>query len=417
MSKLLEEILSDENIKQAFKKVASNKGAAGIDGIQIKEAKEALQQNWNNIKNDIQNRKYKPMPVLRVEIPKPNGGTRKLGIPTVIDRVIEQAITQKLVPLCEPHFHENSYGFRPNKSAQQAVLKLKDFVNDGYMYLVDLDLEKFFDNVNQDKLMSLIHNIINDPDTESLICKYLKAGVMVNGKLEPTTIGTPQGGNLSPLLSNIMLNELDKELTKRDLKFVRYADDCIIAVRSKVAAKRVMGNITRWIEKKLYLKVNKEKSKIVCPRQVKYLGFSFWKSRNEYKLTPHKDSKENFKRKLKQLTERRKSMNLKERLKMISSVIRGWVNYFRIGSMKTFLKEVDEHLRTRIRIIIWKMWKTSQKRMWGLTKIGVPKWMARKSVAFGDHYQAVAKTTGLHKITKEILANTGLVSCLDYYLN
>ena len=417
MSQLLEEILSRDNMMLAYKKVKANKGASGIDGIGMDEIDEYLRENWATIKDKIRRRKYKPQPVRRVEIPKPNGGIRNLGIPTVVDRIIEQAIVQKLTPIVEPHFSEHSYGFRPGRKAQQAVIKLLEYFNDGYTYIVDIDLEKFFDNVPQDKLMTLVGKMIHDPDTESLIRKYLNAGVMVKGKYEETTKGTPQGGNLSPLLSNIMLNELDKELESRGLNFVRYADDCVITVRSSAAANRVMNTITRWIEKRLGLKVNVTKTKVTTPNKLKYLGFGFWKDKEEWKARPHQDSVKRFQRALKQLTKRSQSVNMTVRIQRLNWVIRGWINYFRIGSMKTVLTKIDGWLRTRMRIIIWKQWKVSEKRMWGLRKLGVPEWMARKTVAFKDHYQAVAKMPGLRRITKEILAKRGLISCVDYYLN
>lgn len=244
MSEMLEKILSNENIKTAYKRVYANRGAGGIDGVTVGELEEYLKVNWNSIKQQIRERTYKPQPVLRVEIPKPNGGVRKLGIPTVIDRVIEQAITQVLTPIFEPIFSENSYGFRPQRRCEQATVKLLEYFNDGYVWIVDIDLEKFFDNVPQDKLMSYVGRVIHDPDTESLIRKYLKAGDMVQGRYEETNVGTPQGGNLSPLLSNIMLNELDRELESRGQRFTRYADDCVIVVKSKAAATRVMYSIT-----------------------------------------------------------------------------------------------------------------------------------------------------------------------------
>lgn len=295
-------------------------------------------------------------------------------------------------------------------------MKLLEYFNDGYTYVVDIDLEKFFDNVHHDKLMYLVHGYINDGDTESLIQKYLNAGVMVRGQYEATEKGTPQGGNLSPLLSNIMLNELDKELEQRGLHFVRYADDCIITVGSKAAANRVMHSITGWIERKLRLKVNATKSKVTTPSKLKYLGFGFWKDRDEWKARPHQDSVKRFERKLKQLTRRSWSVSIEYRIMKLNQVIRGWINYFRMGSMKTAMRRIDEHLRNRMRIVIWKQWKKRSKRMWGLRKLGAPEWMARQSAGFGDHYQAVAKTTGLHLISKEILAKRGLLSCLDYYL-
>ena len=419
MSQLLEEILSRENMLQAYRKVKSNKGASGIDGIGMDEIDEYLKENWVEIRERIRKRKYQPQAVRRVEIPKPNGGVRTLGIPTVVDRIIEQAIAQKLMPIAEQYFSEYSYGFRPKRRAQQAVIKLLEYMNDGYEYIVDIDLEKFFDNVPQDKLMTLVGKLIQDPDTESLISKYLKAGVMVKGEYEKTERGTPQGGNLSPLLSNIMLNELDKELEARKLRFVRYADDCVITVGSSAAANRVMHTVTNWIERKLGLKVNATKTKVTRPSNLKYLGFGFWKDNKEgkWKARPHQDSIAKFKSKLKQLTERSWSISMDIRINKLNAVIRGWINYFKIGSMKQNLKRIDERVRTRMRIVIWKQWKTREKRCWGLRKLGAPEWMARQSAGFGDHYQAVAKTTGLHLISKEILAKRGLLSCLDYYLN
>ena len=417
MSQLLEEILSRENMQLAYKRVKANKGAGGVDGITIEEVDKYLKENWEDIQEKIRRRKYKPKPVKRVEIPKPNGGVRNLGIPTVADRIIEQAIAQRLTPIVEPHFSEYSYGFRPGRRAQQAVIKLLEYFNDGYTYVVDIDLEKFFDNVPQDKLMTLVHKLINDPDTESLIRKYLNAGAMIKGRYEETSKGTPQGGNLSPLLSNIMLNELDKELERRGLHFVRYADDCVIAAGSSTAANRVMHTVTSWIERKLGLKVNMTKTKVTKPGRLKYLGFGFWKDAEGWKTRPHQDSVLKFKRVLKQLTKRSWSVNMDYRIERLNQVIRGWINYFRIGSMKTALQKIDEHLRTRMRIVIWKQWKKSSKRYWGLRKLGAPEWMAKQSVGFGDHYQAVAKTTGLHLISKEILARRGLLSCMDYYLN
>ena len=418
MSQLLEEILSRENMMRAYKRVVANKGASGVDGITTDEVKEYLIGNWEEIREQIRNRKYKPQPVRRVEIPKPNGGVRNLGIPSVADRIIEQAIAQRLTPIVEPLFSDYSYGFRPKRRAQQAVIKLLEYLNDGYTYIVDIDLEKFFDNVPQDKLMYLVHGIIDDGDTESLIHKYLKAGVMVQGKYEATEKGTPQGGNLSPLLSNIMLNELDKELEARGLHFVRYADDCVIAVGSSAAANRVMHTVTKWIEKKLGLKVNMTKTKVTKPMNLKYLGFGFWRDNKDgqWRARPHQDSVARFKRKLKKLTSRRWPVSMDERIDRLNAVIRGWINYYRMGSMKQVLIRIDKHLRNRMRIVIWKQWKTREKRYWGLRKLGAPEWMAKQSVGFDDHYLAVAKTTGLRLISKEILARRGLLSCLDYYL-
>ena len=417
MSEMLEKILSDENIRLAQKKVYSNKGASGIDGVTTQKLEEYMKEKWNSIKEQIRERKHKPQPVLRVEIPKPNGGVRKLGIPTVIDRVIEQAIVQVLTPIFDPMFSESSYGFRPNRRCEQAITKLLEYFNDGYIWIVDIDLEKFFDNVPQDKLMSYVNRVIHDGDTEGLIRKYLKAGVMNKGTYEATGIGTPQGGNLSPLLSNIMLNELDKELESRGQRFTRYADDVVIVLKSKAAATRVMYSITSWIERKLGLKVNATKTKITPPSKLKYLGFGFWNDKGEWKVRPHESSVEKFKRKLKQLCKRSWSIDLTYRIKKINEVTRGWINYFRIGSMKQKLKSIDEHLRTMIRVIIWKQWKVASKREWGLLKLGVPKWIAHKVANWGNHYQFVAQKSVLKRaISKEILTKRGLVSIYDYYL-
>ena len=417
MSKLLDKILSRENMLEAYNQVKSNKGSAGIDGITIEEIDDYLRQNWRLTKELIKQRKYRPQPVLRVEIPKPNGGIRQLGIPTVMDRMIQQAIVQVISPICEPHFSDTSYGFRPNRSCEKAIIKLLEYINDGYEWIVDIDLEKFFDTVPQDRLMSLVHNIIQDGDTESLIRRYLHSGVIINGQRYKTLVGTPQGGNLSPLLSNIMLNQLDKELENRELRFVRYADDCVVTVGSEAAAKRVMYSVSRFIEKRLGLKVNMTKTKIVRPSKLKYLGFGFWKSAEGWKSRPHQDSVQNFKRKLKKLTSRKWSIDLDSRIEKLNWLIRGWINYFALTNMKSTMLSIDERLRTRVRVIIWKQWKKKSKRLWGLLKLGVPKWIADKVSGWGDHYQLVAQKSVLKRaISKSVLEKRGLVSCLDYYL-
>lgn len=419
MSELLEKILDYRNMNEAYKKVCANKGTGGVDGVEIEELNGYIRENWDSIREQIRTRKYKPQPVRRVEIPKPNGNKRKLGIPTVMDRVIQRGIAQMISPICEPLFSEHSYGFRPKRSCEMAVREMLVFLNEGYEWMVDIDLEKFFDNVPQDKLMSLVHNIINDGDTESLIRKYLKAGVMVRGRYEKTERGTPQGGNLSPLLSNIMLNELDKELGKRGLRFVRYADDCVIAVRSQASAKRVMHSVTDWIERKLGLKVNAEKTRITRPQRLKYLGFGFWKEpkSGEWKCRPHKESVEKFKRTLKKLTNRSQSMEFEVRIQKLNWAIRGWINYFALGSMKTAMTDIDAHLRTRPRVIIWKQWKVPKKRQWGPQKLGIGKDLARLTAYCGGRYQwVVTKTCVVRAISKEKLSQAGLVSCYDYYM-
>lgn len=415
---MLEKILSKDNMNKAYKAVAANKGSSGVDNVTIEELGSFIKEYWIEIREQIRQRQYKPQPVRRVEIPKPNGGIRKLGIPTVMDRVIQQAIVQVISPICEPYFSDRSYGFRPGRSCEMAIVKLLEYLNDGYEWIVDIDLEKFFDNVPQDKLMSYVHNIIDDGDTESLIRKYLKAGVMTPEGYEETRLGTPQGGNLSPLLSNIMLNELDKELEARGLNFARYADDCVIAAKTDMSARRIMRNITSWIERKLGLKVNATKTKVVRPTKLKYLGFGFYKDiqTKKWMSRPHEESVEKFKRKLKQLTCRSTSMKFKIRIDKLNQVIRGWINYFSLGSMKTKMKEIDEHLRTRLRVVLWKQWKKPSKRQWALQKLGIGSDLARQTAYMGDHYQwVVTKTCVVRAISKENLGQFGLVSCLDYY--
>ena len=321
---LLEEILNLNNLNKAYKKVVMNKGVAGIDGITVEEELDYLKENKDRILNQIRKRRYKPQPVKRVQIPKENGKMRNLGIPTVTDRIIQQAIVQVISPIFEKQFNENSFGFRPNRSCEQAVIKALEYLNEGYEWIVDIDLERFFDTVNQDRLITIIGKTIKDGDVVSLIRKYLSAGVMEKGIVKATEVGTPQGGNLSPLLSNIMLNELDKELEVRGLNFVRYADDCIILVKSEKAANRVLASITKFIEKKLGLKVNVEKSKVARPNQIKYLGYGFYYTKTGIiKTKPHLKSIQKFKRKLKQITKRNYSISLNERIVKLNQVIRG----------------------------------------------------------------------------------------------
>jgi group II intron reverse transcriptase/maturase len=417
--KLIESILSSENVIKAQSRVISNKGSAGIDGMHVNELDEYMHNDWERIKELILARKYKPAPVRRAEILKPNGGVRKLGIPTVLDRTIQQAIVQVLSPIFEDEFQEHSYGFRPNRSCEQAVLKLLEYLNEGYEWIVDIDLEKFFDNVPQDKLMSYVGRVIRDPDTESLIRKYLKSGVMENGIYEATEEGTPQGGNLSPLLSNIMLNELDKELVRRGLHYVRYADDCVIAVGSEASAKRVIRSVTGWIERELGLKVNASKSHVCRPTKLKYLGFGFYRNpqNKEWQSRPHESSVAKFVRTLKKLCKRSWSISMTDRITRLNYVIRGWINYFSISFMKLKMDKIDEHLRTMLRKVIWKQWKTPQKRAWGLRKLGVDSALARRTSFCGDRYEWVVRRTSVARaISKGVLTRRGLVSCLDYYL-
>jgi len=414
---LLEEILNPENLNKAYKKVYQNKGTSGVDGITIEEIADYIKDNKEIIINKIRKRRYKPQPVRRVQIPKENGKKRNLGIPTVMDRIIQQAMVQVLSPIYEKQFNNNSYGFRPGRSCEQAVIKALEYLNDGYEWIVDIDLEKFFDTVNQDRLITIIRRTIKDGDVVSLIRKYLSAGVMESGEVKPTPKGTPQGGNLSPLLSNIMLNELDKELEARGLNFVRYADDCIILVKSEKAANRVLNSITKYIEKKLGLKVNIEKSKVTRPTKTKYLGFSFWATKGgKWKPKPHIKSYQKLKIKLKKLTDRSWSISLDDRIKQINYLVRGWVNYFRIANMKSAITEIDEHLRTRIRVIIWKKWKRITAREKALIKLGIKPELAHNIACSRKGYQLICKTDWLKfAINIDRLRKRGLVFLLDQY--
>lgn len=417
---LLEKILSKQNLNLAYKQVYKNKGASGVDGVTVDELFSYIKEHKEEILCEIRSRKYKPLPVRRVYIPKENGKLRKLGIPSVIDRVLQQAIVQVLTPIYEEQFSDNSYGFRPNRCCEQAVIKALECFNDGYDWIVDIDVQSFFDEVNQDKLMSIIHRTIKDDDVISLIRKFLQSGVMEKGVIQGTKKGTPQGGNLSPLLSNIMLNELDEELKKRGLNFVRYADDCLIMVRSEKAANRVMESITTFITKKLGLKVNLEKSKIARPNQIKYLGFGFYKKINQniWRPKPHIKSVQKFKTKLRNILVRSRSISLDERLLKLKQLIYGWVNYFRIADMKALLsKEIDPNIRRKLRVIIWKQWKKIKKRYTCLRKLGISHRDAYVTANSRKGYYHIAHTRVIETaISKERLNKRGLVNSLDHYL-
>ncbi len=417
-SNLMEQILGKENLNIAYLQVVRNKGAEGVDDMKYTELKEHLEENGEIIKEQLRTRKYKPQAVRRVEIPKPDGGIRNLGVPTVTDRFVQQAIAQVLTPIYEEQFHDHSYGFRPNRCAQQAIMTALDMMNDGNDWIVDIDLEKFFDTVNHDKLMTLIGKTIKDGDVISIIRKFLVSGIMVDDEYRESVIGTPQGGNLSPLLANIMLNELDKEMEERGLNFVRYADDVIIMVGSEMSAKRVMRNLTKFIEEKLGLKVNMTKSRVDGPTGLKYLGFGFYFDRkaHQYKAKPHAKSVAKFKARMKQLTCRSWGVGNEYKVKKLNELIRGWINYFKIGSMKTLCRELDARIRFRLRMCIWKHWKTPQNRAKNLMKLDVPKWAAFKIAYCGDKYARLAHNGWVQKaISTKRLTSFGLVSMLDYY--
>ncbi|WP_404427262.1 group II intron reverse transcriptase/maturase [Ureibacillus chungkukjangi] len=416
---LLEKILSNRNMNEAYLRVFRNKGASGVDGITVDELKQYLKENKDELCQRIRTRKYQPQAALRVEIPKENGKMRKLGIPTVVDRVVQQAIHQVLSPIFEKEFSEFSYGFRPNRSCEMAIIKSLEFLNDGYNWIVDIDLERFFDTVNHDKLMRIISNTIDDGDVISLIRKYLVSGVMVKGKYEETPVGTPQGGNLSPLLSNIMLNELDKELESRGLQFVRYADDALIFVKSEKSANRVMESVVKFIEKKLGLIVNAEKSKIARPKDLKFLGFGYYYDSKDkkYQVRPHPMSVQKFKRKLRQLTKRNWSIPLDYRIMKLKQVIFGWVNYFRTAKMKTAMREIDMKLRSRIRVIIWKQWKVPRKQIRSLIQLGIPEEEAKGLTYCRKGYRFIGLSKVVHRaISNKRLEQRGIPSALERYL-
>ena len=416
---LLEKVISKENLNLAYKQVYKNKGASGVDGVTVDELFSYIKEHKDELLDKMRNRKYKPLPVRRVYIPKENGKLRKLGIPSVIDRVLQQAIVQVLTPIYEEQFSNNSYGFRPGRSCEMAVIKALECFNDGYDWIVDIDLQSFFDEVNQDKLIGILRRTIKDGNLISLIRKFLQSGVMEKGVIQKTKKGTPQGGNLSPLLSNIMLNELDKELEARGLNFVRYADDCLIMVRSEKAANRVMESITTFITKKLSLKVNVEKSKIARPNDIKYLGFGFYKKINQniWRPKPHIKSVEKFKYKLSQILSRKRGISLDQRLKELKYLIYGWVNYFRIADMKKLLTYIDKHIRRKLRVVIWKQWKKIKKRYTSLRKLGITHRDAYVTANSRKGYYHIAHTRVLESaISKERLNKRGLVNSLDHYL-
>ena len=369
---LMEQILHKDNLNKAYKKVKSNKGAGGVDGMSVDELLGFLRDNQKQLIQQIKDGKYKPNPVRRVEIPKETKGEfRKLGVPTVVDRVFQQAITQALSPIYEKQFSENSFGFRPNRDAHNALKQCQTNVNDGYVYVVDMDLEKFFDTVSQSKLIEVLSRTIKDGRVISLIHKYLNAGVISRGMFEKTAVGMPQGGPLSPLLSNIMLNEMDKELTRRGHRFVRYADDCMIFCKSRKSAERTLENILPYIEGKLFLKVNRTKTSVAHISKVKYLGYSFYRYKGKCRFRVHPKSVEKMKNKIRELTDRSNGWGNEYRALKLTQFIRGWVNYFGKADMKSLLRSNDEWLRHRIRAIYWKQWKKVKTKFKELKKLGV----------------------------------------------
>lgn len=356
---LIDMVTSKENLNRAYKKVVANKGASGVDGMTVEEIGVYIKENKDIIVQSILNRTYMPKPVRRVYIPKENGKKRPLGIPTVLDRVIQQAIAQPISDIYEEIFSEYSYGFRPGRSCHNAIKQALDYLNEGYEWVIDVDIEQFFDTVNHDKLIQILREQVNDSTTLNLISKYLRAGVMEKGLEKATITGVPQGGPLSVVLSNVYLDKLDKELEQRGLRFTRYADDALIFTKSELAADRVMNSITDWIERKLFLKVNATKTKVVRPTRSKYLGFTFLKHGGEWKVKPTTEKKKKLKQKMSEYLKRNKAISrpLAVTIKRVNEIVRGWINYFRIGMMKQFVEEFGTWLRHKIRVIVIKQWK------------------------------------------------------------
>ena len=413
---LLEEILSASNLNRAYKQVMRNKGAGGVDKMDLNNLLPYLKQHKDELLRTLYMGKYKPNPVRRVEIPKEGGKTRPLGIPTVVDRLIQQAISQVLTRIYDNSFNDNSCGFRPKRGCHDALRRVQKHVSDGYKYAVDLDLEKFFDTVNHSKLIEILSRTIKDNRLISLIHKYLNAGVLVNHVFTETTEGVPQGGNLSPLLSNIMLNELDKELTNRGHKFVRYADDCIILCKSKRAAQRVKQSVVEYIEKQLLLRVNKEKTKVGYIKGLKFLGYSFYIMKGKCLLSLHPKSLNKMKAKLKELTSRSNGMGYEQRKKKLTLYIQGWINYYKLAEMKNHLKRVDEWYRRRLRMCIWKCWKKVKTKFQNLMKCGIDKHKAWEWANTRKGYWHTSNSWILSRsITNDNLRLAGYPSLSDYY--
>ena len=414
---LLERIVDKDNMRHAYGKVQANKGAAGIDKMGVAGMREYFRQHSDELFDRIKRGKYAPSPVLRVEIPKKEKGkVRKLGIPTVVDRVVQQAVVAQLTPLFEPKFSDSSYGFRPERGAHDALRACKRHIDAGYGWVVDMDLEKFFDTVCHSKLIQVLSETVTDGRVVSLVRKYLNAGVMVDGSLEQTKVGMPQGGPLSPLLSNVMLNELDRELERRGHRFVRYADDCMIFCKSKRAAQRTCESISRFIEGGLFLKVNREKTCVACFNQVKYLGYAFYRNKGECRFRVHPESVKAMKRRVRGLTARSNAMSNERRPRAVTRFVRGWANYFKLADMKTLLRDVDQWMRRRIRMVYWKQWKRNRTRFKMLQRCGIPKGKAWEFANTRKAYWRVANSPIMARAIKtEQLRRKGYLFFSDCY--
>ena len=415
-SRLLDEVLERNNMLLALKRVISNKGSHGVDGMKIDELREHIKKHWNTIKAKLLEKKYNPSPVRRVEIPKPDGGLRQLGIPTVQDRLIQQSVAQVLSRIYEPLFSDNSFGFRPRRGAKNAITKSKEYINQGNRWVVDMDLEKFFDKVNHDILMSKLEKRIQDKRLLALIRKYLKSGILINGFSVASEEGTPQGGPLSPLLANIMLDELDKELEKRKHKFCRYADDNNVYVKSKRAGIRVMKSITNLIENKLKLRVNRDKSAVDLVSRRRFLGFSFYFSTSGAEIRIHEKSIKRFKEKVKFYTNRNKGISIEYRIRKLNQITRGWVNYYGYANARRKLVELDKWIRRRLRTCIWKQWKKISTKHKNLVKLGINKYKAWEYANTRKGYWRISKSPILNtSLNNKYLESLGFISLTRTY--
>lgn len=410
-SDLMESILDRENLNRAYKQVKRNNGAPGIDGMTVEMALPWLKENGDELLESIRNGKYKPSPVRRKEIPKADGGVRKLGIPTVVDRIVQQAIAQRLQSIFEPLFSDGSYGYRPKRSAQQAIQKVKAYAEQGYTHAVEIDLSKYFDTLNHELLLNLLRRHIQDERLTDHIKRFLKSGVMENGVIVKTEEGSPQGGPLSPLLANIYLNEFDQEIASRGVKFIRYADDIVVLAKSKRAAKRLLETCRRYLEEKLKLKMNVQKSKVVSVlaiKHFKFLGFCLGKNGNGIYIRAHRDSISKAKRKLKELTRRSQGQNVRQVFAKVEIFIRGWLGYYHVADMKRTLLTWNEWLRRRMRMYIWKQWKKPRTRVMNLKKLGIPEWQAYQWGNTRLGYWRIAGSAVLSRsITNEKLVKAG----------
>jgi RNA-directed DNA polymerase len=409
----MEEICDRENMKEALRRVKANKGSAGIDGMTVGGIADYLKQHWPTVRERLLNGTYEPNPVRRVEIPKPDGGVRKLGIPTVLDRLIQQAVMQVLQRQWDGTFSEHSYGFRPGRSAHQAVAQAQQYIAEGHGWCVDLDLEKFFDRVNHDKLMGRIARRVGDKRLLKLIRAFLNAGVMENGLVNPSAEGTPQGGPLSPLLSNLVLDELDRELELRGHRFVRYADDCNIYVRSERAGHRVMESVTRFIMQELKLKVNEAKSAVARPQERKFLGFSFTVG-PEVKRIIAPEALDRFKQRIREVTRRAKGVSMKTTIEELASYMRGWRSYFGFCETPEVLLSLTRWVRLRIRAAMWRQWKTPRRRREALLELGVRLRLASNTAGsgLGPWYLAKAKALSVG-LSNAYLKSLGLPSLVE----